>query len=105
MKNKISPKRQGRKKGRKMSPLYVVVTFVFLVLVITWSVQLNKTERDLNARIQELTRQKTDLIAQNDSFRKEIELLNTPDYIEQLARDKLGLVRKGEYVVAPKKDR
>ena len=99
-----SSKNQRRKKRRRISPLYLVVTTFFLVLVVSWSVQLNKTERDLDTRILDLTQQKNELMAQNDAFRREIELLNTPEYIEQLARDQLGLVRKGEIIVAPKKE-
>lgn len=107
LKNSLTNRRKHKKrqKRRNINRLYLFVAFVFLTLVVTWSVQLNKTERELEARIHELTQEKTDLVAQNETYRKEIELLRTPDYIEQLARDKLGLVRKGEYVVAPKKDR
>ena len=55
-------------------------------------------ERQLNY----LVEQKNVLIAENEQLRKHIEKLSTPSYIEQLAREKLGLVRKGEILIAPK---
>lgn len=97
-------KAQKRKKRRRFRSFYLAMTMVFLVLVITWTVQLNMTERELNDRISDLTDQRNGLTAKNDAYRTEIELLNTPAYIEQLAREKLGLVRKGEIYVEPKKD-
>ena len=110
MKKTTSSKRTGRKKRRRIRRLYLFVTtfllalgIVFTVHLITWVVQLDTTERDMDARIRELTRQRNDLIAQNESYHREIELLNTPAYIEQLARDKLGLVRRGEIPIEPKK--
>lgn len=34
--------------------------------------------------------------AQNGEMQKEIERMNTPDYLEKLAREELGMVRSGE---------
>jgi len=76
-----------------------------LVLAGSWSIQLFKMDQSIESQKNELIRQKNDLIAKNEKMRQEIEKLNTPSYIEQLAREKLGLVRKGEILVAPKENK
>lgn len=46
-----------------------------------------------------LARERDDLRKQNASLREEIRLLNTPEYIERIAREQLGLVKPGEVAV------
>jgi len=46
-----------------------------------------------------LARERDDLRKQNAQLREEIRLLNTPDYIERIAREQLGLVKPGEVAV------
>ncbi len=50
-----------------------------------------------------LNQEKISLIEQQKRYENEIIRLNTPSYIEQLAREQLGLVRHGEIIIAPKK--
>jgi cell division protein DivIC len=73
-----------------------------LMLAGSWSYQLFQIDCSTESKRAQLIQQKNELIAQNDQLRQEIEKLNTPSYVEQLAREKLGLVRKGEILVAPK---
>ncbi|NLM21850.1 MAG: septum formation initiator family protein [Peptococcaceae bacterium] len=68
----------------------------------SWSWQLIKIDQSMEQQLNYLLEQKNVLIAENEKLRKDIEKLNTPSYIEQLAREKLGLVRKGEILIAPK---
>ncbi|NLL52601.1 MAG: septum formation initiator family protein [Peptococcaceae bacterium] len=68
----------------------------------SWSWQLIKIDQSMERQLNYLVEQKNVLIAENEQLRKHIEKLNTPSYIEQLAREKLGLVRKGEILIAPK---
>jgi cell division protein DivIC len=63
-----------------------------------WSLHLN-----IKKEITELNRQKISLLEQQKQYEDEIVRLNTPSYIEQLAREQLGLVRHGEIIIAPKK--
>jgi cell division protein FtsL len=46
-----------------------------------------------------LARERDDLRTQNAQLREEIRLLNTPEYIERIAREQLGLVKPGEVAV------
>jgi len=50
-----------------------------------------------------LNQEKTGLLQEQIRYENEIVRLNTPSYIEQLAREQLGLVRHGEIIIAPKK--
>jgi len=91
-----------RKKRRKKNPLLVLLLGIALMLVGTWSYQLLQMNQEMEQKKAELLQVKADYIAKNAELRQEIERLNTPSYIEQLAREKLGLVRKGEILIAPK---
>ncbi len=46
-----------------------------------------------------LARERDDLRRQNVQLREEIRLLNTPEYVERIAREQLGLVKPGEVAV------
>ena len=46
-----------------------------------------------------LARERDDLRRQNAQLREEIRLLNTPEYVERIAREQLGLVKPGEVAV------
>lgn len=50
----------------------------------------------------QLNSEKAQLIQEQKKLEEEIALLNTPLYIEQLAREQLGLVKKGEILIAPR---
>ncbi|MGI6450630.1 MAG: FtsB family cell division protein [Desulfitobacteriia bacterium] len=92
----------ARKRRQKMSPLFIIVMGISLMLAGSWSYQLFLLDQSMESAKAELLKEKQALIAVNEQLRQEIEKLNTPSYIEQLAREKLGLVRKGEIVIAPK---
>jgi len=98
MKNNVTTR---RRKGRT-NPLVILVMGIAIMLACSWSYQLLKMDQTMESKKAQLLKQKNDMIAQNDQLREEIEKLNTPSYIEQLAREKLGLVRKGEILIAPK---
>jgi cell division protein FtsL len=46
-----------------------------------------------------LERERDELRRQNAQLREEIRLLNTPEYVERIAREQLGLVKPGEVAV------
>lgn len=46
-----------------------------------------------------LVRDREDTRRQNAQLREEIRLLSTPEYIERLAREQLGLVKPGEIAI------
>lgn len=97
----MSTKVRTRKK-RRTNPLFIVLMGIALVLAASWTYQLVELDSTMEKRKADVLQQKTYLTAENEKLRKDIEMLNTPSYIEQLAREKLGLARKGEIIVAPK---
>lgn len=98
----MGKKSTTKKRKRKANPLFVFVMGTALILAGSWSYQLYKLDQSAEMEKAELMQKRNDLIAQNDKLRQDMEKLNTPSYIEQLAREKLGLVRKGEILIAPK---
>lgn len=60
-------------------------------------------QQEVNGKVAELESQKQTLLEEKSGLEQEIVRLNTPSYIEQLAREQLGLVRKGEIMISPKK--
>ncbi|UWG97735.1 septum formation initiator family protein [Dehalobacter sp. DCM] len=99
---KNSKKNMKKRRRRRVNPLFVIGLGIALMLGGTWSYQLYNIDQSMENQRAELITQKQQLAAKNDALRNEIEKLNTPSYVEQLAREKLGLVRKGEILIAPK---
>jgi cell division protein FtsB len=56
-------------------------------------------EYRLGREADRLARELEQLRQQNVQLREEIRLLNTPEYVERLAREQLGLVKPGEIAV------
>ena len=91
------------KKTRTFHPRRLIIT-VFVVFAIgSSSWKLWELHRDVERQLAELTMQKQTLLKEQKELEAEIARLNTPSYIEQLAREQLGLVRQGEIMIAPKK--
>ncbi|MCG1025713.1 MULTISPECIES: septum formation initiator family protein [Dehalobacter] len=95
-------KKHTKKRIKKINPIFVIVLGIALMLGGSWSYQLLQLDRSIEQQKAELESKKLQIIAQNGQLHEEIEKLNTPSYVEQLAREKLGLVRKGEILIAPK---
>ncbi|MFO7152700.1 MAG: septum formation initiator family protein [Bacillota bacterium] len=90
----------GEKKRIKWSRVLLLIFLVYFVY--TFTAQQLKIN-DLKRQEMELSREIERLSAERAELQKEIELLNTDSYIEELARDQLGLVKPGEilYKVSP----
>jgi len=90
----------GEKKRIKWSRVLLLIFLVYFVY--TFTVQQLKIN-DLKRQEMELSREIERLSAERAELQREIELLNTDSYIEELARDQLGLVKPGEilYKVSP----
>lgn len=101
--NKSQPKKKQSKKKYRF-PLGRLIILLFLATAFTTSGwKLFLLQQEVNSKIASLESQKQTLLEEKSGLEKEIVRLNTPSYIEQLAREQLGLVRKGEIIISPKK--
>lgn len=94
-KNKTKTNRQGRRTGVFM------ITGVVLILcfILTYnSFDMKASLREKSAEIEELQAQVDEQEQLQEELAKESEYINSDDYIEQIARDKLGLVNDNEIV-------
>jgi cell division protein FtsB len=82
------------KKRRPIVPLIGVVVLFLAVTVsfILRQVEVNVANKKLAALEAEIARYQ----AHNITLEQQIELLRNDEYIERIARDKLGLVKNGE---------
>jgi len=68
---------------------------VCIVLLVT-IIPRGKTILELSAQKQELKKQKAELQQVNREYQKNLQELKTPEEIERLARERLGMVKNGE---------
>lgn len=95
-------KREGQRKfnfSRSKLPLVIIA---FLMLYITFSLgsrfdQLYAMQRDLQSIQSEIK----ELRGENSGLQEKVEKLQSEAYIEQVAREKLGLVKQGEARIVP----
>lgn len=96
---KINSKNRQRVRLRRGS----ILMLCFVVAVAgssTW--QIWKLRSQVEGQIVQLNQEKAKLLQQERLLNDEIVRLNTPSYIEQLAREQLGLVKQGEILISPK---
>lgn len=98
---KIKRKQKHRKLQLRLGH-YLIICFLLTIIGSSvfhlWSLHLT-----MEKQLAVLNQEKNNLLQQQKLYEEEIERLNTPGYIEQLAREQLGLVRHGEIIIAPKK--
>jgi cell division protein DivIC len=82
--------------GRKLVRLAVLVICIVLGVGIVRSVYTLSQKKGIIAERQQVL---TDLTAKNRQLQENLLEATSPAFIEQAARDKLGLVREGETVV------
>ncbi|MDP4125438.1 MAG: septum formation initiator family protein [Bacillota bacterium] len=94
-------KTRNRKGVRLRGGSLFVLCFV-LAVVGSSAWQLWQLRSQVEGQIASLNQEKTTLLQKEKSLHEEITQLNTPSYIEQLAREQLGLVKHGEILISPK---
>lgn len=86
MKSKDKPSHPGRK---------ILAGLVCLVLAFT-IIPRGKTIYQLSRQREELEQQKAVLLKMNKELTREAQKANSPETIEKIAREQLGLIKKGE---------
>ena len=102
---KRTPKHNQIQQRRKLKfrPGYFLILCFSLIIIGSsvghlWALHVN-----IEKQLAELNQEQSGLLQKQKDYENEIIRLNTPSYIEQLAREQLGLVRHGEIMIAPKK--
>ncbi len=81
----------------------IVIVLCCMVCVVGSSVwQIWRLNAQVSERLDSLNQEKAKLLQEEKMLQEEIVLLNTPNYIEKLAREQLGLVKRGEILISPK---
>jgi len=97
--------RSAEERGREGSarlPKPVRVAFIIVFIYLIVSLVLQQFELfGLQARVRELEHQVEALQAANQELREQIDYAQTDAYIEQVARERLGLVHPGEVLYTP----
>lgn len=93
---------QKRRKSKIRFGSFILFAFVVTVFI-TSGWQLYQLRNQVSGSIAQLEVEKQELLVEKSGLESEIVKLNTPSYVEQLAREQLGLVRKGEIMISPKK--
>ncbi len=78
--------------------IYGVVIFLSLLIAYNLLQQITQAIKS-GERLSAATDALYNLQAKNKDLKKKLSEIQTPDFIEQAARDKLGLSKKGETVV------
>ncbi|MHB8073402.1 septum formation initiator family protein [Desulfosporosinus fructosivorans] len=92
---------QNRPRVRlRLGTIFVLCFMVAVVGSSTW--QIWKLRSNVEAQLAQLNQEKVLLLQQEKLLHDEITQLNTPSYIEKLAREQLGLVKRGEILISPK---
>lgn len=99
----IAKKSQLKARRRRVRLLVPTLLAFFAFLLVSSGWQLYQLHSEVAQNIARLNEEKVNLLNEKKDLEDEIVQLNTPSYIEQLAREQLGLVRKGEIRIAPKK--
>ncbi len=88
-----------RKKENKIGLMLVLLVVVLLIIVVSVpSMKLLKRVEQNNMRIANLEQQIADEEKRSDEIEEYTKYTKTKKYVEEVARDKLGLVYDGEIV-------
>ena len=92
---------QNRPRVRlRLGTIFILCFMVAVVGSSSW--QIWKLRSNVEAQLAHLNQEKVLLLQQEKLLQDEITQLNTPSYVEKLAREQLGLVKRGEILISPK---
>jgi cell division protein FtsB len=89
---------KARRRRRIVAAIVALILAVLVVYVFVFSRHGYLRRRELARENQRLQQELEDMRAENARLREELNRLDDPEAVEKLAREKLGLVKKGEKV-------
>lgn len=79
----------------------LLITSLICISIMVAIIPRAKVVYDLSMRKADLEEQKLRLIEKNQALTLELEKTTSPQYIEKIAREQLGLVKEGEQIIMP----
>ncbi len=79
----------------------LIITVLICISLMIAIIPRAKVVYELSMRKAELEEQKLILIEKNQTLTMELEKTKSPQYIEKIAREQLGLVKEGEQIIMP----
>lgn len=97
--------RYSKPKKKKLSP-YTVLGIIILCVVLCGTVtykriMLDRQSREYKAKIEQLQEEQEVQAERTEELKEFKKYVETDEYVEEIARDKLGLVHEGEIVFEP----
>lgn len=90
-----------QKKDFLLNPV-VVIIIIFIVVIAVFNFYQNMTKiNQIETKISEIETQITEEKVKNEKLKNQIENSDNNQYIEEIAREKLGLVKPGEKLLIP----
>lgn len=92
---------------KNQSFLKTLIPLFLIFLLIIFTYQIINNYRQINQLENNIERVESDIDETKDmklQLERELSLVDNPDYIERLAREKLGLVKPGEELIIPVKE-
>ena len=86
-------------KLNKKKIICVLLIFYVCVIFVRQQIMMN----NINTQIAEKTIEYNEVKVKNQKMLEEIDMTKTNDYIEKLAREKLGLIKSGENTIVDSK--
>lgn len=98
--------RQRKKRLSRSTVFGVVILTAVICGILTYKQSSLKAQsREYTNQIKELEKQKEELWEEKESLEKFRDYVKTDEYAEEVARDKFGLVHKGEIIFEPEKEK
>ena len=96
--NKCEKYLKNRSKKNKRFLMGSIVFVLVFVLSKSFNSKVNAQIVDLNANIKTTNSKISSIRGEIDSIKEDYENRNTDEYKEKIAREKLGMIKKDEYV-------
>ncbi len=85
----------NRKKGSKWGLLILIAFIVYFLFIIVEQQKILDIKEEAMKNIQEKVEEEIEI---NEDLKRQKEILDTDEYIEKVAREKLGMVKPGEKI-------
>lgn len=84
-----------------LNPIVISIVAVIVIVAAFNFWQNIEKMNHLQSKIDEMEEKIEKAEAENEELREQLENTNDPEYIEEVAREKLGLVKPGEMLLVP----